>query len=140
MPLVSTLRDDELLTEVTLPAQPSGSGSAVREIARRHGDFAIAGVAATLVLADGRVSDAHLVAFATGPTPILLTDAAEALIGAEPSDERLTEAGRAAQAEIAPLDDIHASATYRRQVTAVLVERAVAAAAEDARSREAQGA
>jgi CO/xanthine dehydrogenase FAD-binding subunit len=140
MPLVSSLGADELLTEVTLPIQPSAAGSAVREIARRHGDFAIAGVAATLVLADGRVTDARLVAFATGPTPMLLTGAADVLLGAEPSDERLTEAGRVAQAEIAPLDDFHASATYRRQVTAVLVERAVAAAAEDALSRQMEGA
>ena len=136
LPLVSTLHDDELLTEIVFPVQPVGSGSAVTEIARRHGDFAVAGVAATVMLADGVLSDARLVSFATGPTPIRLVSAERVLLGATPAAAQLAAAGVAAQGDIAPRDDFHATAAYRREITAVLTERALSAAIECARAHE----
>jgi carbon-monoxide dehydrogenase medium subunit len=141
MPLVSTLAADEMLSEIRVPCQAPGEGSAVVEIARRHGDFAIAGVAARAALdADGSLSDVHLVSFATGPTPIRLSAAEAALKGARPEGEAVEEAGRIASTEIAPSDDIHASAEYRRSVTAVLVRRAIAEATDDARGQAAVAA
>jgi CO/xanthine dehydrogenase FAD-binding subunit len=134
MPLVSTLREDELLTEVWLPGQPGGAGSAVEEIARRHGDFAIAGVATSVTLEAGGWDEVRLVAFAVGPTPIRLT-AAEQALGDEPSTDTLGAAAAAATEEISPNDDIHASGSYRRRVIAVLVERALRAAIADAQAR-----
>jgi len=139
MPFVTALAPDELLTEVRVPAQPRGAGSAVVELARRHGDFAVAGVAASLDLdAAGCVRTARLVGFATGPTPQRLAAAEEALAGAEPTGQALGAASDAATSDVSPTDDIHASADYRRALTGELVRRAVTEAATDADGRKAR--
>jgi carbon-monoxide dehydrogenase medium subunit len=141
MPLVSTLEPDELLTEIRVPRQPPGSGSAVVEIARRHGDFAIAGIAASVLPdGDGRLEEVRLASFGTGPRPLRLRAAEQALAGAEMAEGALAAAAAAGAAETSPSDDIHASAAYRRSVTKVLIERAVTAAAEDAEARAGGGA
>jgi carbon-monoxide dehydrogenase medium subunit len=132
MPLVSALEGDEVLTEVRLPTQPAGAGSAVLEIARRHGDFAVAGVVASLTIQADRMEAVRLVSFATGPTPIRLEDAEGELEGAPVDDRVLAAAGRAGSAQVSPTDDLHATAAYRQRVTAVLVERAVRSAIDDA--------
>jgi carbon-monoxide dehydrogenase medium subunit len=131
----TSLEPDELVTEVRIPAQPAGAGSSFVEIARRHGDFAQAGVAATLRLDGEALRDVRLAALAVAPAPRRLT-AAEAVLEGEPlSDELLVEAGAAAAGEVDPSSDMHSSADYRRRVLAVLVGRAVREAADDARAR-----
>lgn len=126
MPLMSTLAPDEILTEIRVPRQPAQSGCAVAEIARRHGDFALAGVVATAVVGgDGAVADIRLVSFATGPVPQRLLAAEAVLAGARPDGALLAQAGRLASEEVDPGDDLHATSAYRRAVTAVLVERAL---------------
>lgn len=133
MPLVSRLESDELLTSIHVPAQPDGAGSAVVEIARRHGDFALAGVAAAAVLdRDRRVSEVRLASFGTGPTPIRLRESESLVSGSEPHDQLLADAGVVAGREISPSNDVHASADYRRRVTGVLVRRALKTALERA--------
>jgi carbon-monoxide dehydrogenase medium subunit len=129
MPLMSTLAADEILTEIQVPRQPSEATCAVAETARRHGDFALAGVVATIVLdTDGVVVTARLVAFATGPVPKRLAGAEAVLTGGRPDRGLLGEAGRVASLEVQPSDDLHASGEYRRAVTAAMVERALAEA------------
>jgi carbon-monoxide dehydrogenase medium subunit len=136
MALVSALAPDELLTEVRIPAQPARTGSAVVELARRHGDFAVAGVVASLELDDrGQVQAPRLVGFATGPVPQRLHRAEEALAGATPGGDALEAASRGASEDVSPTDDIHGSAIYRREVTGELVRRAVAEASADAEAR-----
>jgi len=135
MPFVSALRDDELLTEVCLPVQPPGAGSAVQEIARRHGDFAIAGVVASVVVEDDVVAQARIVSFATGPAPVRLTAVENAVAGSGTGDDELAAAAEPAAAELSPTDDVHATAEYRRRVTKVLVTRALRDAIDDARAR-----
>jgi CO/xanthine dehydrogenase FAD-binding subunit len=139
MALVTALAPDELLTEVRVPAQSARAGSAVVELARRHGDFAVAGVVASLELDDvGRIQTPRLVGFATGPVPQRLHRAEAALAGARPVGDPLDEASRGASEDVSPTDDIHGSATYRREVTGELVRRAVAEAAADAGARSAR--
>ena len=119
MPLVSALAPDELLTEVRLPAQPPGAGSAVLEIARRHGDFAMAGVVAS---ADRRrttpCATARLVGFATGAGPASGSRRPRARAGRGAGDDAARSRGRAGrEPRSSPTDDVHATAEYRRRVT-----------------------
>jgi aerobic carbon-monoxide dehydrogenase medium subunit len=125
--LTTALGHDELLTEIALPPWPARTGSGVREVAKRHGDFALGGVAATLTLdAQGRVARARLVGFGVGPVPMRLADAERSLVGGAPTPTAFAEAGRLASAAVDPADDIHASAAYRTRLAGVLTTRALA--------------
>lgn len=128
-PLSTALAPDELLVEVRIPRLPPSTGWAFLELSRRHGDFAIVGVAAVITLApDGRVERASLALCGAGPKPVRASRAEGALAGASPSQERFREAGEIAAQQINPDSDLHASADYRRRVAAVLVRRALAEA------------
>jgi carbon-monoxide dehydrogenase medium subunit len=117
--LATALADDELLAEVTVAAAPRGWGFA--EIARRPGDFALAGVAASLD-AGGHV---RVVGFGVADRPVRLR-AAEAVAAAAPRDEAMpARAGAAAAADCDPASDVHASAEYRRHLATVLTEDAL---------------
>jgi aerobic carbon-monoxide dehydrogenase medium subunit len=134
--LTTALAPDELLTEIALPPWPARSGAGLHEVAKRHGDFALGGVAATLTLdAQGRVAAARIVGFGVGPRPVRVADAGRSLVGGAPSAAAFAEAGRLAAAAVDPADDIHASGAYRRRLIGVLTARALAdagAAAERA--------
>ncbi len=134
-PLQTVLEPDELLTGVRVPVARPGTGSAWVELARRHGDFAIAGAAVTLTLdGDGSVAGAAVVLSGVGPTPTDVGRAAEALGGAVP-DRRAFEAVASLAAEACrPASDLHASATYRRRVAGVLARRALERAYDRARA------
>ena len=135
-PFTTALAPDELLTEVRFPVPAPGTGYAFLELCRRHGDFAIVGVAALVRLAaDGTIERASVVLCGAGPTPVRARQAEAALQGAAPTEDRFREAGELAAQEAQPSSDIHASAEYRRRVAAVLVRRALLAAAERARER-----
>jgi len=110
------------------------------ELARRQGDFALVGVAAELVLNQGGdCTSARIVLLSVGDGPVLANTAMAALVGDVPTASRIQEAARVAgETDIDPPSDIHASAAYRRQLTRVLVRRAVTSAAE--RAAEANGA
>ncbi len=125
----TALRPDELLVAVRLPAQAAGVGSAFVEAARRHGDFALVGVAA-LVRRDpaGRCHDARIALLSVGDRPELAAAAQAQVAGEAPSPELLRSAGEAAARGVDPTSDIHASARYRRHLVAVLVRRALALA------------
>jgi len=132
--LTTTLAPDEMLVEVRLPAAPPKSGWAFEEFSRRHGDFAIVGIAALLVADGERCRMARLAAAGAGPTPIRLR-AAEEILEREGLTERSLEAAAAQARELVePDSDIHASAEYRRHLTRVLTRRALSRAA--ARSQE----
>jgi CO/xanthine dehydrogenase FAD-binding subunit len=137
MPFVSALGDGELLTEIRLPLEPPNSGSAIQEIARRHGDFALAGVVASVTLDAGVVARARVASFATAPTPVRLTAVEDALAGS--GSDGVAGAAELAAEQLAPTGDVHASADYRRRVTRVLTERALNDAIDDARVRAGEG-
>jgi carbon-monoxide dehydrogenase medium subunit len=128
-PLTTSLRPDEMATEVRLTLPGPGTGWGFAEVARRHGDFALVGAVALLACADdGRVRQARLGLFGVGGTPVR-AEAAEALLaGAEPTPARVREAARAAADVLRPDPDLHATAEYRRRVAAVLLERTMTGA------------
>jgi carbon-monoxide dehydrogenase medium subunit len=131
------LRPGELLTTIEVPQPEPGTGYAFIEMARRHGDFALAGVACSMTLdASGRCSNARLVLFGVGDGPVLCTTVTAALIGAVPDEAVIREASAAVESEIDPPSDIHASAAYRKHLSVVLTRRALTRAAERAKRPE----
>ncbi|OLC13817.1 MAG: hypothetical protein AUH29_11835 [Candidatus Rokubacteria bacterium 13_1_40CM_69_27] len=126
-PLVTALEPREMLTEIEIPG-PVQRGWGFAEMARRAGDFAIAGVAGIVTPAApgrGRSSTARLVAFGAGDTPLRLPGAA-ALLAGQPIDRALARAaGDVAARECTPRDDVHATADYRRHLVGVLTEQVV---------------
>ena len=124
---MTALESDEILTEVVVPQQAPRAGWAFHEIARRHGDYAIAGVAATVRLdSAGRADLVKLVYLSVGEGPTPAHQAAASLQGQLPTTERITAAARlAAHVDIEPMADIHASVGYRRHLIEVLGARAL---------------
>jgi aerobic carbon-monoxide dehydrogenase medium subunit len=132
--LTTSLRPTELLVEVRLPVAPPRTGTAFLEVSRRHGDFALVGVAASVTLDDEGVCKRCAIALTgVGPTPVVAREAARRLIGARPAIEMLEEIGRLAAADLRPDGDLHASSQYRRHVAGVLTRRALARALERVR-------
>jgi aerobic carbon-monoxide dehydrogenase medium subunit len=126
--------DDELLVAIHVPVWDGRCGFAFTEVARRSGDFALAGVAAAIELdPDDTVRRVGLGLLGMGSTAIQPTEAEQSLIGRTGSAEDLEEVAQAAIAGLAPPEDIHATAAYRRRVGAHLVRQALAAALEEAR-------
>jgi carbon-monoxide dehydrogenase medium subunit len=131
--LTTTIAPDELLEEVRFPGQAPGTGVAFEEFSRRHGDFALVGVAAVLRIdGSGRIGDARLALAAVGPTPVRAHAAEVTLLGAAPSDEVFEAAGAAASAAVDPIGDLHGTAAYRRHLVGVLVRKALTVAARRA--------
>lgn len=130
----TALRPDEVLTEVRLRLPGGRVGSAYLELARRHGDFAIAGAGAILGLGeDGRVMDGRVVLIGVRDTAVRSAGAEVVLRGGEPGDELFAEAAEAIDGEIDPVTDLHGSSDYRRKVAKVLVRRSLARALERVR-------
>jgi carbon-monoxide dehydrogenase medium subunit len=127
-PLTTSLTDDEVLTEVYLPALPTGTGSAFAEFALRHGDFAIAAVAATIAASDGRISGMRLAVTGVSDTPLRLRAVETALLGEDFSTDLAAAAGEQARDLVTPMSDLRGSADYRRHLVAGLTERVLHAA------------
>lgn len=123
----TAVQPGELLTEVSVPAPPQRSGFAFEEMSRRHGDFALVGVAVAVQVDDqGRCTAARIALLSVGDRPLLADNARKALIGIVPTAESIGAAAAAAATEdIDPSSDIHASAKYRRQLANVLTRRAL---------------
>jgi len=130
----TALAPDEILTEVRLPL-PDGAptGSAFVEMARRHGDFAVAGVGTQISLhPNGTIVDARLALIGVADRPVRAGSAEAALRGHGPTEEVFAEAASVAIGEIEPSSDLHGSSDYRRHVAGVLVRRALTIAARRA--------
>jgi aerobic carbon-monoxide dehydrogenase medium subunit len=134
--LTTSRRPDEVLTEVRFPAAGPGTGVSFQEVARRHGDFAIVGLAASVTLSDGAISDARLAFAGMSDVPVRAAEAEDLLAGEAPSAELFDEAARRATGDIDPPADLHGSADYRRKVAAALVRRGLQAAVDNAQERE----
>ena len=133
--LTTSRRPDELLVQVRFPAVGRGTGVSFQEVARRHGDFAVVGLAASLTLSDGAISDARLAFAGVSDVPVRAFAAEDLLAGERPSDELFDAAARRATEDIDPPADLHGSSDYRRRVAAVLVRRGLRAAADNAGER-----
>ena len=134
--LTTSRRPDELLTEVRFPTVGRGTGISFQEVARRHGDFAIVGLAASVTLSEGAISDARLAFAGLSDVPVRAGDAEDLLVGERPSAELFDEAARRATDDCDPPADVHGSSDYRRKVAAALVRRGLRAAADNAGERQ----
>jgi 2-furoyl-CoA dehydrogenase FAD binding subunit len=131
-PLESTVAHDEIAVEAFFPALAPGEGVGFAEIARRHGDYALCGVAAVVRVADGQVVAARAGYLSVADVPTVV-DLAEPLRGGL-TDAALAAAGDLALTSLDPAGDIHATAAYRGRLVAVLTARVLRAAYDDARS------
>jgi aerobic carbon-monoxide dehydrogenase medium subunit len=122
----TALSPRELLVAVELPVAPSGSSHFFHEFARRHGDYAIVGLAVQAVIQDGRFSDLRLGFFAVGDRP-LLARAAGKLINAPVTPALLSDALSDLADELDPQEDHQATPAMRRHLAKVLLTRCVAA-------------
>jgi CO/xanthine dehydrogenase FAD-binding subunit len=127
----TTLGDDELLAQVILPKPDARSaGAYIRFTPRREMDIAVVGAAARLSLdGEGRITKARVALASVAPTPVRARAAEACLEGSAISDELLTDAARAARGDASPISDTRGSAAYRKDLIAVLVERALKRAA-----------
>jgi CO/xanthine dehydrogenase FAD-binding subunit len=126
--LTVDLDSAEMLTEIIVPKLPRNTGWGFEEVARRHGDFALAAVSATLTVSDGLIQQARIALTGVGPTPVRAA-AAESLLSGQPLSIELVEGAAAAvRAAIAPETDLHASSDYRRHLAGVLTGRVLNAA------------
>jgi carbon-monoxide dehydrogenase medium subunit len=131
----TVMEPHELLVEVALPPLPPRTGWSFMEVARRHHDFALVGVAATVTL-DGKdqCQQARTVFFSIGDGPVEAHKAGEILRGQALTPEAIGEAAEvAARDDVDPSNDINASAQFRRHLVRVLSRRALTEAAERAR-------
>jgi aerobic carbon-monoxide dehydrogenase medium subunit len=130
----TALEPDELLVATEIPPLPPGAGCAFDEVARRHGDYALLGVAAVVTLDEaGACRDVRIAFVNAGGGPVLARRAPEALLGERPTDAALRAAADLAAAEdIRPSADVHATAEFRRQLAKVLTRRVLARAVERA--------
>jgi carbon-monoxide dehydrogenase medium subunit len=125
----TALQDGELLAACELPLAAADERQHFSELARRHGDYAIAGLAACARRAGDQLHDVRLVFLSLGDRPLRAT-AAEAVLQAGPlSDARLAEADAALRAELDPFADLTHSAAAKKQLAATLMRRAVRALA-----------
>ena len=134
--LTTTIQPDEVLTEAWFPTVPPCTGQAWLEFARRHGDYAIAGVGACVTLReDGAICHARLALSGVAGAPVRAGEAEAILAGGPMDGERVAAAVDAVRRAIDPHGDVHATPGYRRHLAGVLVERALETAYARAVSR-----
>lgn len=134
--MTNALEPDELLTEVWFPALPERTGYAFEESARRHGDYALAGVCATLTLDPaGTVADARLACCGVATRPARAREAERLLLGQEAGDDAFEAAGVAVRDVVDVADDLVASQELRRHLVQRLTVRALRRAAARATER-----
>ena len=131
-PYRTSLRPDELIVSTSWPRAGSGEGRAFAELAQRHGDLTLAAAACAVSLSDGEIVGARVGVGAVADRPLLISAAAEALIGRRADDAAVDAAAEATRAAVPGYDDHHASAEYRSHLAGVLVKTAALRAMERA--------
>lgn len=127
------LAKDEVIEAITLPAKKPKSGDAyLRFTPRTEMDIAVVGVAVNLTLAKGVIASARVSLGAVAPTPLLVKEAADAIIGTKLDDAALDALAAACSAACNPIDDKRGTVEYREQVAGVLAKRAAKIAFERA--------
>lgn len=129
--LETCLAEDELAVAVRFPRFAAGTATAFAESARRHGDYAMAGVAAAVTVVDGVITDARTSFVSVTDVPSVL-DLTEVLGGSEPADADWAGAAEVVRGHVEPEADIHATADYRRMLAGELARRVLAQAAQNA--------
>lgn len=124
--LSTSIEENEMIIAVQFRQFPEGSASSVHELSRRHGDFALVGLACALDLTSaGVINDVALSFLGVAPTPHRAAQAEQLLIGQTPSLQLFDQAAAAVSSELTPPADNHASASYRKHGAGVLTKRAL---------------
>jgi len=124
--LTTDIQVDEMLVEIAFPVPAPRTGTCFMEVARRRGDFALAGVAAIVTLdGEGRCAKARLALCGVGETPVDASDALSGLVGHACTDKTLEAASVKVQEMIAPSGNVHGTADYQRHIAGVLTQRAL---------------
>lgn len=132
--MTTSIADDEMLAEVRFPVMPSEARFAVEEFSRRHGDFAIAAVAAMLVVKDGRFEKARIATAGVSSFSSRIKPAEQMLEGRPIDADAIEKAAEAAAETVEPVSDRNASEEYRRHLTRVLTARVLKRAVQSKRS------
>jgi carbon-monoxide dehydrogenase medium subunit len=135
--LTSCLEPDEILTGITLTLAPRTAGWSFHEIARRHGDFALAGCATLVELAAGgeTIANARVALFGVDATPMRLLDSEPAFTGLSPTDLAIDGIAAAAAETLEPATDVHGSTAFRRDIARCLIASGIRDAARHAATR-----
>jgi carbon-monoxide dehydrogenase medium subunit len=121
-----SLKRSEILTELRIPAPRSRTAAAFVRLTRSAVDIALVSAAVRVGLdKTNRVTESRIVLGAVAPIPLRAKNAENYLLGRVLDQKTLTEASHIASLESRPIDDVRATAQYRREMTAVLVERAI---------------
>ncbi len=125
-PKMNSLGKDELVTEIIVPELPPGAGAAFEKLGRRRGiTLAVVNAAAYLAMDGKKCLDARIALGAIAATPIRLPEVEATCKGKELTQEVIEESSRTCYALVSPVDDVRASAEYRREMACVLVKRAI---------------
>ena len=124
--LTTDVAPDEMLVDIEYPKPQSRSGACFMEVARRRGDFAIAGVAAIVTLDVGDAcAGVRLALCGVGETPVDASEAVTFLVGQPCADAPLKAAAAAVEAVVDPSGNVHATADYQKHLAGVLTQRAL---------------
>ena len=126
----TVLKHDEILTEIWIPPLPANTGTAFMKISRTSNDLAKVNAAVALTIENGVCKDARIVLDAVGPTPIRARRTEKILEGRKLNEDVIWEASEVVKDEISPITDVRSTAEYRRDVSGVLVRRALRKAIE----------
>ena len=131
----NVLQAGELLVSLHFPPPAPNSGAAfLRFIPRNEMDIAVVNAATQLRFDGDTVSWARVSIGATAPTPLLVPEAAAALVGRPLSDDTIAAAAAASKAAARPIDDMRGSIKQRKHLAAVYTQRTIAIAADRARA------
>jgi carbon-monoxide dehydrogenase medium subunit len=122
---MTSLKADEIITEIRLPAWPAKRRWGFQEFARRRGDFAMAAAAVFYDDDGGKAGNAHVGVIGVGDRPLRLQTVEAAVNGQKVDEVTIAKAEAATSAAVDPADDIHASGAYRKALVGVMVERAL---------------
>ncbi len=127
--LTTDIQDDEMMVELVFPVPKPRAGNCFMEVARRRGDFALAGVAASVTLDDdANCTDVRLALCGVGETPVDASATASALIGQHCRDELIADLASEVGEGLEPAGNVHATPDYQRHVAQVLIRRALGTA------------
>jgi carbon-monoxide dehydrogenase medium subunit len=122
----NVLEEGEILVALRFPPPKPRSGAHfLRFIPRNEMDIAVAGVGASVLLANSHIDSARIALGAVGPTPIFAREASALLLGREANETAIEEAAEAAKAAARPIDDMRGTARQRIHLVGVLTKRAL---------------
>lgn len=128
----NALEANEILVEIRIPAPGAGSGGAYEKFERKVGDYAVSAAAVQLTMDGGTCTAARIGLTNVSAVPMRAAGAEAALVGKKITDEVVEAAGKAAAAECDPSADLRGSEAYKRDITRVLVKRAIRRAVQRA--------